>query len=422
MMFMYVSLLVTGAAGCRGCLHFASVGHLVSAGWCVAGVGLGAMALKPKNTATAGQIAAVFRGSLKALNLEDFLLLDMDSLVDRFKTLMLLVLKLTPKPIASVLAAAAQDCFELKPEEAKLFGDRLAGAFSYCRKKGKSTASGKKLPPSASAVISAMSCGSAGHGQLCRRRAGGRGDSSSPPKDSFGSCSSSSSSSLARASTRADILNSYGFPAAAAHKIPVCSSEVLNMFSSQEAQEPKPKQKASDATSSSSQSIVQYLDSALGVLVRVQAGQVVAKAEMAPGPNGFAIGKFPGEAIEHESELPNLYIRTATLEPGCKKRPASSQLQKQKHRQQQHKEGPPPAVAAAPVLVEDQPPQCSKMYYKNTGAWAIRQRFFNKQQILQIKSDDLGKEELESIIDEALLKLAGGMGEAEVKAWAKSQV
>ena len=79
------------------------------------------MSLRPRNTATAQQVAAVLKGCLSCLAPEKYLQVDLD-----------------------LVASLA---FEVSLEEATAFGRRLTGAFAYCQQKKKSYTSGKELSP-----------------------------------------------------------------------------------------------------------------------------------------------------------------------------------------------------------------------------------------------------------------------------------
>ena len=58
-----------------------------------------------------------------------------------------------------------------------------------------------------------------------------------------------------------------------------------------------------------------------------------------------------------------------------------------------------------------------KMYYKGSGAWAIRKA--GGSQLFQIVSK--GEKDVTAIIDQSLQKLEDGMDPDQVKEWAKSQ-
>ena len=62
-----------------------------------------------------------------------------------------------------------------------------------------------------------------------------------------------------------------------------------------------------------------------------------------------------------------------------------------------------------------------KMLYAKVGAWAVRQRFFPKMQLFQIKAKAKSLKQVELLVDEAIQMLDGGRSEEEVKQWAKSQ-
>ena len=63
-----------------------------------------------------------------------------------------------------------------------------------------------------------------------------------------------------------------------------------------------------------------------------------------------------------------------------------------------------------------------KMWYKNSHAYGIRQRFLAKKQVFTVACWTWKQSDLEKIADEAISKLERGEGEEVVKAWVKSTV
>ena len=80
----------------------------------------------PRNTASPHDLAACLRGSLSCLDSELYLKPDLASVVDAYVEPMIQVVKITPKPTVSSLAAAASLAFQhVGPQEARLFADRF---------------------------------------------------------------------------------------------------------------------------------------------------------------------------------------------------------------------------------------------------------------------------------------------------------
>ena len=188
---------------------------------------------------------------------------------------MLLVLKVTRRPSASVLIAAASLAFEVSPQEATAFGQRLTAAFAYCHQKKKSCTSGKKLSPAVYRVVCAL---------------GGR---SSSPRHSLASrshqdlaspCDHSHSSATPRSrartpTTRAEILKMYQAEShTASRELPasVDREEIFHISSQEDVQ--------AVASGSASSSTAQAGDN------HVQVTKTLVQA----GPYGFAQGVFPG--------------------------------------------------------------------------------------------------------------------------------
>ena len=167
--------------------------------------GLLKMLQRPRNTATSEQVAAVLKGSLKGLFPEKYLQLDLDLVVEEYVETMLLVLKVTRRPIASVLIAAASLAFEVSPQEATAFGQRLTAAFANCHQKKKSCTSGKKLSPAVYRVVCAL--GGRSSSPQHSLASSSRQDLTSPSDHSH---SSATPRSRARTpTTRAEILKMY---------------------------------------------------------------------------------------------------------------------------------------------------------------------------------------------------------------------
>lgn len=226
---------------------------------------------------------------------------------------------------------------------------------------------------------------------------------------------------------------------------------------------------------------LQYLDSRIRALVRTQHGQVIQIAKMLPGEGGFAVAQFEGEDKLYHTELPNLLLETTTMEakkeqrkkeqkkmeqkkkrtqkkkpkakvkkPTCKKRKASLDPPAQAEEDQQEVEeeeeevdeeekdelemvqskepAAPKTVLTRRLLHKQKPPapispKYKLMFYKRTGAWAVRQCFCACKQIFQLApTKSTSKEALKALAEAALLKLHNGEAEEAVKNWAKSQL
>ena len=62
------------------------------------------------------------------------------------------------------------------------------------------------------------------------------------------------------------------------------------------------------------------------------------------------------------------------------------------------------------------------MYYKASGAVAVRRCFLDKKQVFQITCKKLSRKQLEDICDNAIAQLEAGKPEDFVKGWAKAQI
>jgi hypothetical protein len=220
------------------------------------------------------------------------------------------------------------------------------------------------------------------------------------------------------------------------------------MISSQETASPEEPPSGRKEAKHPGQKYVQYLDSTAKALVRVVDGKIIAKAVMIPGPTGFAQGVFPGEAEEFETDMPNLYL----LPPVIKKKPAAGIRKKpagrkgavppeealdecvpEEHEEPENEEANEEEGGLEEVFAPAQEEHLleepvtkkvvlkyPKMFYKASGAWAIRQNFCAKKQVFQIKNKNKTKEQLENVVDIAISKLMAGMSEQAAKSWAQA--
>ena len=173
----------------------------------------------------------------------------------------------------------------------------------------------------------------------------------------------------------------------------------------------------------------------------------VTKTLVQAGPYGFAQGVFPGHTQVFDSDMPNLYLLPVAVQQkdACRKRPASKagvapefppgeeeaeeeeeeqdeqeqqdEQQQQMERQEPEEQDEPEEPIAAPAA-----PQYRKRFWKKSGAWAVRSKFFGRRQIFQVTCAQKSKQQLENIVDATILRLSSGQSEAEVKQWVKDQV
>ena len=407
---------------------------------------------RAKCTVTPQELATVLKGSMAGLDSSKYLKVDLDAVVEEFESLMLLVLKVTHRPTASILAKAASLAFEIEPQEAQAFGQRLGAAFGYCKQKGKSFSSGKKLTEPVRRVVNALAGTKVGGSEakvpegvgpsLPLARSSCSSSSSMPSIVVDDAAPGTSTTKWVTKASKEEILQLYGMQSRTMCKTYTSSSNavLVDLLSSQETDvEKEALQKASAQEASTKvvaavapcKDFVQYLDTRARALVRVKGGEVVASAVMRPGPEGFAQGFFPGEHDGYNTELPNVLLQGPSA--NSKKRPAAAAaltrpashkakalLASCVEEAQEEEEEKGEAGPSAPLQVVKL--QYSKLYYKATGAWAVRQKFMSKKQVFQIVSKHRSKAELESIVDEAINRLQAGAAEEVVKAWAKSKV
>lgn len=111
---------------------------------------------RARNVATAQQVARVLRGALEELRPEMANSTDGPTLCENNQAVLLDLLRLTPRPTASVVREGAKLAFSVDAAVAHLYGERIAYAISYCRTKRREMTTGKKLPPAVREVIEAI--------------------------------------------------------------------------------------------------------------------------------------------------------------------------------------------------------------------------------------------------------------------------
>ena len=86
----------------------------------------------PEQLVKAAEAAAIADGAVVGTAIVDTLAASLDEQGHARPETMRLVLKVTQKPIASVVTSAASLAFEVSPQEATACGQRLRAAFAYC--------------------------------------------------------------------------------------------------------------------------------------------------------------------------------------------------------------------------------------------------------------------------------------------------
>jgi len=295
---------------------------------------------RAKNTATVQDVARLLRAEGTTLETSKFLHADIEVVVSNYERFMVQYLKFTPRPVESVLKAAAADVYETAdPGEVLLFAQRLQAAFAYCKQKAGQMSSGKKLHASVFKVCQGFEAWKPKVSGVAARV---------PAKFPEGGSSSSSSKgpsnpdlehpvrspsprrvtdkrrmravispSLAPASPdrvkrlRTVLEGAFGrMPSSSGSAIdldsPVSSKGLICI-------------EDSPAASAEQGKGIEYLDSCKLCLVRLLPSGQLLEAAMKPGPQGFALAFFPddnGKAIE--TELPNLML-TAKAQTVMKK-------------------------------------------------------------------------------------------------------
>ncbi len=402
---------------------------------------------RARNEASPEELAKAIRANLRTLDTQDFACTEPSKVVDRHANLILDMLKLTPMPSAGLIASAAKVAFNTEPEEAKLFGQRLANAISFCRKKKRSMTTGKKLSAAVVSVIGALECkAQATHSVTLPTAKIGlhklwRGISSPkkrilrahqsissedpckverPKVRSRAQTTSKGSSSTA---IREEILALYGATPRRAIQISSPGSE----FEVEEEASPPKAHCPPEAHRR------QYLDSGRRCMLRIFPDGTEEQATMSEGPNGFALARFRQED-PIETDMPNIML-TVVIPPPGEGTAVAKQAKKQQVQKKpaavlcdEEEEGAESAVeegceAESVARSEAASPPTSrygKMFYKKDCSYGIRQKDPPKKQIFAIRG--LEQSKLEGIADSVIRRLEKGMPEATAREWAKAEV
>lgn len=369
--------------------------------------------------------------------LQDDLSITLDAFMQKHRALLVDLSERTRRVSKASLASAllAEDSSQ-DHAECRQFASRVVDAFSAARAASKSMTSGKKTGPGLKALVEALR----------------QGSSSTPPCTSSQPATSSSARPLPIASgvtavpkrlSKADAAKALGMSGQIASS-PVKASQTFSIYSSEAAESgaetpvKTEDQKSNDQEIPCVASATYWVDSFQNTLCRKFPGQGVQVATMSIGENGFGIANFealggaPGES--RQTEIPNLMIAAVKSDKKNlpKKRPAAAMK-----KPAASSDVPPPVASGSSSegeaaidnmepgsAVANQPnveQNYTVMFYKASGAYAVRETRLGKRQLFQISSKKKSKSQLLKIITQAKQKLLAGEDSQSVKDWAKSE-
>ena len=146
---------------------------------------------------------------------------------------------------------------------------------------------------------------------------------------------------------------------------------------------------------------------------------------MTPGPRGFALARFPGSPTERETEQPNIALPGNAPAAAVRKRPAAASDDREVNDASDDLDEAPcavPLVDADILATPQEGPKYRLMQYKKTGAWAIRECFGERRQLLQVGRYGSSGALLKRIASGAMGQLEGGSVLDTVKAWVKEEL
>ena len=299
-------------------------------------------ATRAKNTANVKETARVLRGAVPSILDRNYLDPDLDVVCGHYQTVLLDLLKLTARPNPGLLKQAAFEVFghQSSAHECNLFGDQMAAAISYCRSKGKSMTSGKKLPASVKAIVTAMfdSQDSSDISFVGAKAASDAAPRVSPPPTPARKLARDSSSrpSLLNV-TPDDVRAMYGlgaqsrqmasktaweddFVVLSSHEVLDSQADAAPFSTASSSRDAPPAMKSSAAAKP-------YFDASVNCMVRLLPNGHREFAFMSKGPGNFAIATFgKGPAAEvFDTEVPNLLLEAKPPPKlNVRKRPAAA--------------------------------------------------------------------------------------------------
>jgi len=392
--------------------------------------------LRLRNTAGPEVLAKAFRAELPdGLQAHKYLEEDVVTVIDHFSSLMLAILRCTPRPTKECLRTASSIAFP-KSANVNVFADRLYDGFLYCRAKSRTIKDGSRLPGAVRAIVKYMLkqqdtlkvpssweqeegiCKSKSSplkppsktlGQKLKHAALKRMVSSPILPTKHGGSSGSKAFVQPTPLSRDAILASYT-------DVFGSDSEIVEVVASdEEASVPKPK--------------LEHLDRSSMKMVRILSNGVRQEAKMQPSSTGFCVALFEGDMKPAQTEVPNLYHEPCFKRPAAKgqvaprKKPAASKVvakpaEASEGEEEEEVEVDPLASLPDTIVVKYSTP-----YRYPSGAWGIRRRFSNgdSKQLFQVKPAGFSDEQIKELCLEAIQKLKDGASEPEVTLYVKSK-
>ena len=398
-----------------------------------------------------------------------------DDLLRIHMALFLELRKISKNPCKGLLDAAIVKAYKIAPGLADAAGGSMKAAFKHLGKKGKNRGSGKRLPDHIRILLG--TCGespasarkvktpSTARSSTCRLLTRTQSNESN-----CSICSDVSESRFLQGEVkrrrRLGALSAIGNLYSScldrlSTRVPDCVSisdaesaeSVASTLFHPEAKIPEPAAPVlanACVTPSSAKikgpkiKVLEHWDTAAQAMARTTASGTV-HATMKCGPDGFQIAVWP-DGSTTGCEIPNalpVVPKVVMKKPAaCLKRPAASQkrpaaaepAEEEGEEEEEivedaiaESEAPIHAIPSAPsqahipALVQ-QGRSYSTMFYKKTGALALRECFGNKRQLFQINSCSKDRQALEAILNRCIDRLKAGEHLDFVKAWARKQV
>ena len=258
---------------------------------------------------------------------------DMEEIVNTYQDFLKVAAACTSRLNVCLVSKAAQEAFLEPPATAKVFSERICGAFGYCKSKIHSSTSGVKLSPWVRSVGQSMRGSPTVQGSQQEVQQHGRSTARSstvPPQGMSGSTSSLDPCLPVQITSEASVYAMYGMspPKKKKPNTAVDQSEVAFICSSQEVCSSQDEELARVGNEAVMQPLAstedgdiatEWLDPVGKVLVRILKSGLELKGKLEEGPEGFAVAKF-ASGDDVATEFPNLNL----LPPPVLKKPAGA--------------------------------------------------------------------------------------------------
>ena len=296
---------------------------------------------RARNTASVSDVSKCLKGELDCLDPSKYNG-SVEQVIDCYVILIRSLLKLTARPVVTVLQHASQKAFPKETsDDCKKFAQAICNAVTHCRNKKKSMKTGSRLSPAVKTICKQLASLEE-TSRSPRRRQSRSSVETSPtakrrsrvlkPNVSLSSCTSVSSPRIrkggfaSRSAKRRRVSAASSSPTSRALVLstpaPGKSSPAVRAVSAVEVVDSSPEKPAKKKSSGKPMT---FLDRSDLQMKKMRPDGEIEVASMRPGPDGFVIAQFQGEA-EQVTEVPNFSyeLKSGKTKKQPKKKPAAA--------------------------------------------------------------------------------------------------